>query len=190
MNSDSYFDSDFFQENKTLITIGTTLSLVFFSIYYIYKSLNLNDSDNIQENQGLNQQNSINNNNTLNNPITTNNNNNQINLPKISNKKKLMINGSSIFLKENDLKNLDISLMYQFLDKLSHFYDLYLVFLIDNENQIKEITEKLDILTEDKIILKHRILFASKFEGICAMVRSIDPFAHIEGKNFLKFFYF
>ena len=157
MNSDSYFDSDFFHENKSLITIVCTLSLVIISFYYIYKSLNLNESEGVENNNEINQENGnpINNNRNSQANMNTLNNiqNSGTNISKISNKKKLMINGSTVLIK--DLNNIDRPLIYQFLDPLSKEYDLYIVFLVEDEKEIKIILDNLECLVEDKIIFKH-----------------------------------
>jgi hypothetical protein len=154
MNSDSYFDSDFFNENKTMITIVTSLSIVFISFYYIYKSLNLNEgAENNNEIYPDRRNTNINSNSQA--IINTGNiiQNIGINIPKLSNKKKLMINGSTVLIK--DLNDIDRPLIYQFLDPLSKDYDLYIVFLVENEKEIKIITDNLQCLVDDKIVFKH-----------------------------------
>ena len=77
MNSDSFFDNDFFQENKAILTILTTVSLAFLTIYWLYRGLKPEESFQDQNNQNRN----IQNNNLFNN---ANNNMNQTNIKSFS----------------------------------------------------------------------------------------------------------
>ena len=44
--------------------------------------------------------------------------------------------------------------------------------------------QKIGII-EDNIVYKHRILFCTSKEGLCAMIRSLDPIIHIEYDNYV-----
>lgn len=160
MNSDSFLDSDFFQDNKAIITILTTVSLAFFTIYWLYRGLKPEENISNQSSQNRNLQNNIQN--YMNNNINSNNLNNSLsnqnnivnsNIPKPNSKRRLLINASSVLIE--NMENIDIGKIYQFLSPLSEIFDLYLLFLIKEDNEIQQIGEKLEVLTEDKIIFKH-----------------------------------
>ena len=142
MNNDSFFESEFFVENKGLITVFTSVSLAFITIFWLYKGLkNNNPNNNNINNQNLN---------SLNNSTVTNLNNQ---IPQKIVKRRLTINANDILIK--DIDNIDLSQFYEDLDNLSKQFDLYLLILInENENQEK-IIEKLSALVDDKIIYKH-----------------------------------
>ena len=126
MNSDSLFDTPFVKENKGLITLFVTISLAFLTIYYLYNRLQ-----------------------------TPNNNNRptvQVQQPKVV-KKRLTINAKDILIP--DLKNIDISTFYTTLDRLSKSFDIYLIILIDENEDQNAIIEKLADLYRDDIIKKH-----------------------------------
>jgi len=163
MNSDSFFDSDFLQENKAILTILTTVSLAFFTIYWLYRGLKPEEYIPNQNSQNRNLQNNIQNNfNYVNNYINQNNLNNSVNnqnnivnsdVPKANNKRRLLINASSVLIE--NMENFDIGKIYQFLSPLSEIFDLYMVFLIKDNSEVQQITEKMEVLIEDKIIYKH-----------------------------------
>jgi len=160
MNSDSFFDTDFFQDNKAIITILTTVSLAFFTIYWLYKGLKPEDNSLSQNSQNRNLEfnNLLDNNNQLNNFINSNHLNNQNNflnsiIPNINNKRRLLINASNVLIQ--DIENINIGNIYQTLYPLSEIFDLYMLFLIKDNDEIKYITQKMEVLTEDNIIFKH-----------------------------------
>jgi hypothetical protein len=143
MNSDSFFESEFFQQHKGLMTLFITVTLAFVTIYWLYRGLksdgNLNQNN--PNNQNLN--------NALNNTATNNYNSTQIV------KRRLTISANDILFK--DINDIDISYVYQILDKLSSSFDLYLIILIDEKDDTENIIEKFSVLVEDKIIFKHVI---------------------------------
>lgn len=144
MNSDSYFDSDFFQDNKGLITILSTVILAFLTIYWLYRNLKPEEQNNSNQ---INLNNTINNNNQIN-PLQNNLNNRPV-----KTKRRLMLNASSLFFDEEN--NFDMSIVYQFLQPLSELFDLYLVVLIKENEEMDKILDKFSCLVEDKIIFKH-----------------------------------
>jgi len=100
MNSDSFIDLPFFQENKGLITLFFTISFAFITIFYLYTKLQ-----------------------------TTNENRNTVIIPQNNiTKKRLTINAKDILFK--DFNKIDISKIYPILDKLSKIYDLYLIIMV------------------------------------------------------------
>jgi hypothetical protein len=157
MNSDSIFDSDFLQENKAIITILTTVSLAFLTIYWLYRGLKPEENPQAQANT-----NSI----LINFPNVVNNIFNQngvqvenTNVPKLNNKRRLLINASSLLI--DDIEKIDIGKIYQFLFPLSEIFDLYLVIMIKENDEVDKFYEKLEVLTNDYIVYKHvkNILF-------------------------------
>lgn len=152
MNSDSFFDSDFFQENRAILTILSTVSLAFFTIYWLYRGLK--PEENQQSNANLNR-NSINVNisNNISNQNGIINNLNFNNAPKFNNKRRLLINASSLLIE--DIENIDVAKIYQFLFPLSEIFDLYLVIMIKNNSEVDKVYEQLEVLTSDNIVYKH-----------------------------------
>ncbi len=155
MNSDSLFDSDFFQENKEILTILTTVSLAFFTIYWLFRGLkpeeNLQTQANFNRNL-INLPNESYNNNLAQNNLT----NIQYNIssvPFVNNKRRLLINASSLLI--DDVENIDVGKIYQFLFPLSEIFDLYMVIMIKDNIQVEKVYEKLEVLTSDIIVYKH-----------------------------------
>jgi hypothetical protein len=140
MNSDSIWDTEFFQEHKGLIVLFVTISFSFFSIYWLYRGLKSNNTD--QQDNNLNNQNL--------------NNLNQLLQRSIPSKKRLTINANGILFDNNE--DIELSSFYQTLDALSKTYDLYIVILVNDEENTNKILEKLNPLVEDKIIFQH-VLF-------------------------------
>lgn len=156
MNSDSFFDSDFFQENKAIITILTTVSLAFFTIYWLYRGLKPEEHPQAQPNHNrdlINMPNVGNNNLTQSNLASSQSNNGAA--PKLNNKRRLLINASSLLI--DDVENIDVGKIYQFLNPLSEIFDLYLVIIIKDNNEVEKVYEKLEVLTSDNIVYKHVI---------------------------------
>jgi hypothetical protein len=159
MNSDSFFESEFFIEYKGLITVFCTITISFFTILYLFTKLKTN-----------------------NNALTTNSNinNRSQNEPTINKTLKYKLTINAVDTLFSDINNCDIGEIYTYLSKLSKRYDIFLLIIINENEDQEKIIERFKPLIEDNIILKHRILFSSKQEGLCAMVRSINPFAHVE----------
>ena len=91
-----------------------------------------------------------------------------------------------------DTKNtvlLDIEYLYNLFDKLSDYYNLYLLIYIEDNTNAEKIKEKildyLEPIINDNIIYEHRIIFSTSIEGMSAIIRSLDPFVHIENNNYL-----
>ena len=157
MNSDSIFDFDFLQENKAILTILTTVSLAFLTMYWLYRGLKPEENPQSQANT-----NSV----LLNYPNVVNNifdqNGVQVentNVPKLNNKRRLLINASSLLI--DDIEKIDIGKIYKFLSPLSEIFDLYLVIMIKENDEVDKFYEKLEVLTTDYIVYKHvkNILF-------------------------------
>ena len=146
MNSDSFFESDFFIEHKGLITVLTTVSLAFFTIFWLYKGLKQNERT---ENE--------NNNSVLDNINATSSNSQPATVPKIS-KRRLTISTQDLLYKEID--KMEMSFIYPLLDSLNQIYDLYLIVIINENDDTDKIVEKFSTLIDDGIIYKHvKILF-------------------------------
>ena len=84
---------------------------------------------------------------------------------------------------------MDIKYLYNLFDKLSDFYNIYLLIFIEdniNADKIKEkILEYLEPIISDNILYDHRIIFCTSIEGMTAIIRSLDPFVHIENNNYI-----
>jgi hypothetical protein len=144
MNSDSFFESEFIQEHKGLIAVFITASLAFLTIFWLYKGLKSNAVEG------------------ANNVIIAGAGgaNTGINGAQISNnnKRRLSITANNILF--NSFDKIDLANCYQLLDKLSQSYDLYVVILIEENDDQNKILEKLEDLFEDKIIYRHvKIVF-------------------------------
>jgi hypothetical protein len=126
MNSDSLFDTPFVKENKGLISLFVTISLAFLTIYFLYNRLQTHSTHNRS---------------TV-----------QVQQPKIV-KKRLTIDANDILL--SDPRNIDISGFYTILDRLSKFFDIYLIIIIDENEDQNAIIEKLADLYRDDIVKKH-----------------------------------
>ena len=110
-------------------------------------------------------------------------NQSNINDTKAKTKTKMTISTNGLLFK--DEKSIDESSFYQLLDSLSDKYELFLIFKVDEHADTKTLLEKFKTVIEDNIVYKHRILFCSTIDGLCAMVRSIDPFVHIEYDDYV-----
>lgn len=157
MNSDSFFDSDFFQENKAILTILTTVSLAFFTIYWLYRGLKPDENLNSLANSNTNLINlpnigNNNNNNSAQNNLANSQSNNFC-APNVNNKRRLLINASSLLIDE--IEEIDVGKIYQFLYPLSEIFDLYLVIMIKDNSEVDKVYEKLEVLTSDHIVYKH-----------------------------------
>ena len=131
MNTDSFFDKPIIKENQGLITLFITMSLAFKTIYYLYNRLHTQ------------------------NPITTTTN--TIRQETKVTKKRITINAKDILFENVD--NIDISTFYTLLDKLSKSSDIYIIILIDENQDQNAILDKLNELYKDDIVKKHVDIF-------------------------------
>jgi uncharacterized protein YqgQ len=76
----------------------------------------------------------------------------QVQQPKIA-KKRLTISARDILF--TDIKNIDISLFYTLLDRLSKSFEIYIIILIDENDDQNAILEQLVELYKDDIVKKH-----------------------------------
>ena len=169
-------------ENTFVDTLKSYSSLIVFTLitisflYWFYQNI-IKDSNQ-------------NNNNNINNNLIYNNNlqnNQRLELRNIKQKMTISINGLLFF--NSKITNDDLPKIYEALDSLSEKYNLFLIVKLENNNEIykikDEILEKLETIIEDNIVYKHRILFCSTKDGLCAMIRSLDPIIHIEFDDYV-----
>lgn len=142
MNSDSFFESEFFNENKRILTICITVGLAMVTIIYLYFNLK---SDEIPRNIS----NSVSSNQTN----LQNNQSGQLTNSKVIQKRRLTINAQDILYK--DLTDIDISFVYQVIDFLAQAFDVYLIIIVEENENLEKITEKFSVLIDDKLVLKH-----------------------------------
>jgi len=142
MNSDSFFESEFFNENKRILTICITVSLAMVTIIYLYFNLK---SDEIPRNMS----NSVSSNQTNLQNIQSG----QLTNSKVIQKRRLTINAQDILYK--DLTDIDISFVYQVIDFLAQAFDVYLIIIVEENDNLDNITEKFSVLIDDKLVLKH-----------------------------------
>ena len=169
-------------ENTFVETLKNYSSLIVFSlitIYFLYWIY-----ENIIKDSNQNNNNNINNNLIYNNNLQ---NNQRLELRNIKQKMTISINGLLFF--NSKITNDDLPKIYETLDSLSEKYNLFLIVKLENNDEIykikDEILEKLETIIEDNIIYKHRILFCSTKDGLCAMIRSLDPIIHIEFDDYV-----
>lgn len=98
-------------------------------------------------------------------------------------KTKVTININGLLFK--DEKSIDESKFYQLLDMLSDNHEIFLICKVEENTDKNAILEKFKTIIEDNIVYKHRILFCTTIDGLCAMVRSIDPMVHIEHDDYV-----
>ena len=173
-------DESFFSSPKSFLGLIVFGGISLYFIYWIYINIIKDDQNNQNDNR-----------NNHNHNIYRNNNNN---INKSGNKsrkfkQKLSIN-MSILMKDTKKSILmDINYLYDLFDKLSDFYNLYLLVHIEdniNAEKIKEnILTYLEPIISDNILYDHRIIFCTSIEGMSAIIRSLDPFVHIENNNYL-----
>ena len=171
-------DDSIFTSPKSLLGLFFLGAVSLYVIYWIYKNI-------IKDNQTNSNQNIIKN--LFNSNQTTNNNSNNGNKNII--KQKMSIN-MSILMKDSKKSILEnINIIYDLFDKLSDFYNLYLLIYIEdniNAEKIKEnLLKYLEPIIDDNIIYEHRIIFCTSIEGMTAIIRSLDPFVHIENNNYI-----
>ena len=167
-----------FSSPKSLIGLFFLGTLSLYVIYWIYNNI-------IRDNQA--NQNSNNILNIFNNNQNINNNNDNRSKTKI--KQKMSIN-MSLLMKDSKKSILeDINILYDLFDKLSENYNLYLLILIEdniNAEKIKDdLLKYLEPIINDNIVYHHRIIFCTSIEGMSAIIRSLDPFVHIENNNYI-----
>ena len=173
-------DESFFSSPKSFLGLIVFGGISLYFIYWIYINIIKDDQNNQNDNR-----------NNHNHNIYRNNNNNMYKSGNKSRKfkQKLSIN-MSILMKDTKKSILmDINYLYDLFDKLSDFYNLYLLVHIEdniNAEKIKEnILTYLEPIISDNILYDHRIIFCTSIEGMSAIIRSLDPFIHIENNNYL-----
>ena len=173
-DSESIFDSP-----KSIIGIIFLGSVSLYVLYWIYVNIIKDNQSNSNQNNIINIHNNQNNDNNI--------NHRKINKQII--KQKMSIN-MSILMKDSKKSILEnINIIYDLFDKLSDFYNLYLLIYIEdniNAEKIKEnLLKYLEPIIDDNIIYEHRIIFCTSIEGMTAIIRSLDPFVHIENNNYI-----
>ena len=169
-------DETIFSSPKSLIGLFFLGTITIYVIYWIYNNI-------IKDNQ-INQ-----NPNNILNIFNANQNINNNNKKKQIIKQKMSIN-MSLLMKDSKKSILeDIKILYDLFDKLSDYYNLYLLIYIEdniNAEKIKdELLKYLEPIINDNIIYHHRIIFCTSIEGMTAIIRSLDPFVHIENNNYI-----
>ena len=173
-------DETFFSSPKTIFGFVIFIGISLYFIYWIYINI-------IKDEQG-NQNNNRNNHNNMNNNNINNLDNQKSDKNRII-KQKLSIN-MALLMKDTKKTTLeDINYLYNLFDKLSDYYNLYLLIYIEdniNAEKIKEnILDYLEPIISDNILYDHRIIFCTSIEGMTAIIRSLDPFIHIENNNYI-----
>mgnify|MGYP007070008371 CR=1 FL=1 len=169
-------DETIFSSPKSLIGLLFIGTISIYVIYWIYNNI-------IKDNQANQNQNNILN--IFNANPNTNNNNKKKQIIK----QKMSIN-MTLLMKDSKKSILeDINVLYNLFDKLSDYYNLYLLIYIEdniNAEKIKdELLKYLEPIINDNIIYHHRIIFCTSIEGMTAIIRSLDPFVHIENNNYI-----
>ena len=169
-------EESFFGSPKSLIGLFFLGAISIYVIYWIYYNI-IKDNPNSNQNSILNVHNQN---------RQIHGSSNQIN--KIM-KQKMSIN-MSLLMKDTKKSILeDIKILYDLFDKLSEFYNLYLLIFIEDDINAEKIKEKLlkylEPIINDNIVYQHRIIFCTSIEGMAAIIRSLDPFIHIENNNYI-----
>ena len=169
-------DETIFSSPKSLIGLLFIGTISIYVIYWIYNNI-------IKDNQANQNQNNILN--IFNANPNTNNNNKKKQIIK----QKMSIN-MTLLMKDSKKSILeDINVLYNLFDKLSDYYNLYLLIYIEdniNAEKIKdELLKYLEPIINDNIIYHHRIIFCTSIDGMTAIIRSLDPFVHIENNNYI-----
>ena len=169
-------EESFFGSPKSLIGLFFLGAISIYVIYWIYKNI-IKDNPNSNQNSILNVHNQN---------RQIHGSSNQIN--KII-KQKMSIN-MSLLMKDTKKSILeDIKILYDLFDKLSELYNLYLLVFIEDDINAEKIKEKLlkylEPIINDNIVYQHRIIFCTSIEGMAAIIRSLDPFIHIENNNYI-----
>ena len=171
-------EDSIFNSPKSLLGLFFISAVSLYVIYWIYKNI-------IKDNQTNPNQNII---------INLFNNNQNININNDSRKnniikQKMSIN-LSILMKDSRKSILeDIKVLYDLFDKLSDYYNLYLLIFIEDNINAEKIKDNLlkffEPIINDNIVYEHRIIFCTSIEGMMAIIRSLDPFIHIENNNYI-----
>ena len=169
-------EESFFGSPKSLIGLFFLGAISIYVIYWIYNNI-IKDNPNSNQNSILNVHNQN---------RQIHGSSNQIN--KII-KQKMSIN-MSLLMKDTKKSILEeIKILYDLFDKLSEFYNLYLLVFIEDDINAEKIKEKLlkylEPIINDNIVYQHRIIFCTSIEGMAAIIRSLDPFIHIENNNYI-----
>ena len=169
-------DETIFSSPKSLIGLLFIGTISIYVIYWIYNNIIKDNQANKNPNNILNIFNA--------NPNANNNNK-----KKQIIKQKMSIN-MTLLMKDSKKSILeDINVLYNLFDKLSDYYNLYLLIYIEdniNAEKIKdELLKYLEPIINDNIIYHHRIIFCTSIEGMTAIIRSLDPFVHIENNNYI-----
>ena len=169
-------DETIFSSPKSLIGLFFLGTITIYVIYWIYNNI-------IKDNQANQNPNNILNIFNANQNINNNNKKKQIIKQKMSINMSLLMKDSKKSILE------DIKILYDLFDKLSDYYNLYLLIYIEdniNAEKIKdELLKYLEPIINDNIIYHHRIIFCTSIEGMTAIIRSLDPFIHIENNNYI-----
>jgi hypothetical protein len=173
-------DETFFSSPKSIIGILFFGGITLYIIYWIYINI-------IKDEQG-NQNNNNRDNNPHNNIQHVNNRNKSSNKSRII-KQKLTINMNLLMKDTKKTILLDINYLYDLFDKLSDYYNLYLLIYIEDninaETIKKSVLKYLEPIISDNIVYEHRIIFCTSIEGMSAIIRSLDPYIHIENNNYI-----
>ena len=173
-------DETFFSSPKSIIGILFFGGITLYIIYWIYINI-------IKDEQG-NQNNNNRDNNPHNNIQHVNNRNKSSNKSRII-KQKLTINMNLLMKDTKKTILLDINYLYDLFDKLSDYYNLYLLIYIEDninaKNKKKSVLKYLEPIISDNIVYEHRIIFCTSIEGMSAIIRSLDPYIHIENNNYI-----
>ena len=174
-------DESLFSSPKSVLGLIFFGGMSLYFIYWIYINIIKDESGNPNHNNRNMPNNYLNNN--------LNNRNNQNNENYRIIKQKLSINMSLLMKDSAKTILMDINYIYELFDKLSEYYNLYLLIYIEdniNAEKIKEnVLEYLEPIINDNIIYEHRIVFCTSIEGMIAIIRSLDPFIHIENNNYI-----
>jgi len=171
-------EESIFSSPKSLIGLFFLGTISLYVIYWIYNNIIKDNQTNQNSNIILN---------IFNKNPNINNNGNKQNKKII--KQKMSIN-MSLLMKDRKKSILEnINILYDLLDKLSDYYNLYLLILIEDEINAEKIKDNLlkylEPIINDNIIYHHRIIFCTSIEGMSAIIRSLDPFVHIENNNYI-----
>ena len=173
-------DETFFSSPKSIIGILFFWGITLYIIYWIYINI-------IKDEQG-NQNNNNRDNNPHNNIQHVNNRNKSSNKSRII-KHKLTINMNLLMKDTKKTILLDVGYLYDLFDKLSDYYNLYLLIYIEDninaETIKKSVLKYLEPIISDNIVYEHRIIFCTSIEGMSAIIRSLDPYIHIENNNYI-----
>ena len=178
-------DDSLFSSPKQVIGFLFFGGMSLYFIYWIYINIIKEETDN----QNQNNRNIHNQNNYQNNYINNRNNKNNKNKKNRIIKQKLSINMSLLMKDTKRTVLMDINYLYDLFDKLSDYYNIYLLIYIEdniNAEKIKEkVLEYLEPIISDNILYEHRIVFCTSIEGMTAIIRSLDPYIHIENNNYI-----